>query len=101
MRFIRWAIKTKLVPSDLKVTPHRRGTAPAWAPTTALFVGSDGDRITRGTLQYRVLRAFRRAGIDGDRAKHRPTRSTRSRNARAVAGPVVVARPAAARATVR
>jgi hypothetical protein len=24
-------------------------------------VGADGDRITRGTLQYRVLRAFRRA----------------------------------------
>ena len=25
--------------------------------------------MTRGTLQYRVLRAFRRAGIDGDRAR--------------------------------
>ena len=34
-----------------------------------LFVGADGDRISRGTLQYRVLRAFRRAGIDGDRAR--------------------------------
>jgi integrase len=33
----------------------------AWPPTAPLFVGSDGDR-TRGTLQYRVLRAFRRAG---------------------------------------
>jgi integrase len=41
----------------------------AWPPTAPLFVGSDGDRITRGTLQYRVLRAFRRAGIDGDRAR--------------------------------
>jgi len=41
----------------------------AWPPTTPLFVGSDGDRITRGTLQYRVLRAFRRAGIDEDRAR--------------------------------
>jgi integrase len=28
LRFIRWAIKAKLVPSDLEVTPHRRGTAP-------------------------------------------------------------------------
>lgn len=28
LRFIRWAIKTKLIPSDLEVTPHRRGTAP-------------------------------------------------------------------------
>lgn len=41
----------------------------AWPPTAPLFVGSDGDRITRGTLQYRVLRAFRRAGIDEDRAR--------------------------------
>jgi hypothetical protein len=32
-------------------------------------VGADGDLITRGTLQYRVLRAFRRAGIDADRAR--------------------------------
>jgi integrase len=29
LRFIRWAIKAKLVPSDLEVTPHRRGTAPS------------------------------------------------------------------------
>jgi site-specific recombinase XerD len=41
----------------------------AWPPTAPLFVGSDGDRITRGTLQYRVLRAFRRAGTDGERAR--------------------------------
>jgi hypothetical protein len=34
-----------------------------------LFVGADGNRITRGTLQYRVLRAFRRAGIDTERAQ--------------------------------
>jgi integrase len=32
-------------------------------------VGADGERITRGTLQYRVLRAFRRAGIDSSRAR--------------------------------
>ena len=49
-------------------SPQARGL-PAWPPTAPLFVGSDGDRITRGTLQYRVLRAFRRAGIDGDRAR--------------------------------
>ena len=42
----------------------------AWTPTAPLFVGSDGDRITRGTRQYRVLRAFRRAGIDADRARN-------------------------------
>ena len=40
------------------------------ARAAPLFVGSDGDRITRGTQQYRVLRAFRRdAGIDADRAR--------------------------------
>ena len=32
-------------------------------------MGPDGDRITRGTLQYRVPRAFRRAGIDADPAR--------------------------------
>lgn len=46
----------------------RRGLA-AWPPSAPLFVGADGDRISRGTLQYRVLRAFRRAGIDADRAR--------------------------------
>jgi integrase/recombinase XerC len=34
-----------------------------------VFVGADGDRISRGILRYRVLRAFRRAGIDTDRAR--------------------------------
>jgi hypothetical protein len=27
LRFIRWAIKAKLIPADLAVAPHRRGTA--------------------------------------------------------------------------
>lgn len=38
-------------------------------PGDPMFVGGDGTRITRGTLQYRVERAYRRAGINGDRAK--------------------------------
>jgi hypothetical protein len=41
----------------------------AWPPTAPLFVGPDGHRITRGTLQYRLLRAFRCAGIDEDPAR--------------------------------
>ena len=45
------------------------GGLAAWPSAAPLFVGSDGDRITRGTLQYRVLRAFRRAGIEADRAR--------------------------------
>jgi integrase/recombinase XerC len=48
---------------------RRPGGLAAWPTAAPLFVGSDGDRITRGTLQYRVLRAFRRAGIDADRAR--------------------------------
>ena len=52
----------------------RRGSSPtgglaAWPPAAPLFVGLDGQRLTRGALQYRVLRAFKRAGIDGDRTK--------------------------------
>jgi site-specific recombinase XerD len=38
-----------------------------WPANAALFVGSDGHRITRGALQYRVLRAFKRAGPDASR----------------------------------
>jgi site-specific recombinase XerD len=40
----------------------------SFSPTAALFVGADGERITRGTLQYRILRAFKKAGINGERA---------------------------------
>ena len=40
----------------------------AWPATAPLFVGSDGERITRGT-QYRVLRAFKKAGLSGQRAR--------------------------------
>ena len=40
-----------------------------WPATAALFVGSDGERITRGVLQYRVLRAFKRAGLNNQRAR--------------------------------
>ena len=45
------------------------GGLAGWPAHAALFVGGDGQRITRGTLQYRVLRAFRQAGIDSTRAK--------------------------------
>jgi integrase/recombinase XerC len=53
-------------------TTRRRSPAgglAAWTPGAPLFVGGDGERISRGILQYRVLRAFRRAGIDADRAR--------------------------------
>ncbi|MCB2036104.1 MAG: tyrosine-type recombinase/integrase, partial [Ottowia sp.] len=35
-----------------------------WPAHSPLFVGRDGDRITRGTLQSRIKRAFHRAGPD-------------------------------------
>src|SRR6202158_6259421 len=40
----------------------------AWPATAPLFVGSDGERITRGT-QYRVLRALKKAGLSAQRAR--------------------------------
>lgn len=48
------------------VPPARRTERNLWkrfAPDQPLFVGSDGQRITRGTIQYRVKRAYSRAGI--------------------------------------
>jgi integrase/recombinase XerC len=45
------------------------GGLAAWPPNTPLFAGAGGERITRGTLQYRVLRAFKKAGINGERAR--------------------------------
>lgn len=53
-------------------TTRRRqaGDVPAlrrWPTTAPLFVGVDGQRITRGALQYRILRAFRLAGPDAHR----------------------------------
>jgi integrase/recombinase XerC len=56
------------LPTTTKKRSPGRGLA-AWPPSAPLFVGADGERISRGTLQYRVLRAFRRAGIDADRAR--------------------------------
>jgi site-specific recombinase XerD len=41
----------------------------AWPVTAALFIGSDGERITRGVLQYRVLRAFKKADLDDQRPR--------------------------------
>ena len=41
-------------PGSTKRRPTNAGLA-AWPATAPLFVGSDGQRITRGTLQYRVL----------------------------------------------
>jgi integrase/recombinase XerC len=51
-------------------TGRRSPTGPLfgrWPATAPLFVGADGHRITRGALQYRVLRAFKRAGADAGR----------------------------------
>lgn len=44
--------------------PHTR-----WPAEAPLFIGRDNERITRGVLQYRVLRAFKRAGPDAKRAR--------------------------------
>ena len=36
-----------------------------WLASVPLFVGRDGERMTRGTLQSRIKRAFKRAGRRG------------------------------------
>ncbi|MDT5326740.1 MAG: hypothetical protein QOF25_3892 [Mycobacterium sp.] len=54
-------------PATVRQRSLGRGLA-VWPPAAALFVGADGERIARGTVQYRVLR-FRRAGIDADPAR--------------------------------
>ena len=56
-------------PAAAKRRSSPGGGLAAWPTAAPLFVGASGARITRGTLQYRVLRAFRRAGIDADRAR--------------------------------
>ena len=54
-----------------------------WAPRSPLFVGRDGERITRGTLQSRIKRAFKCAGPDAQpvpgRSRARPTPHVRHR----------------------
>jgi len=56
-------------PATAKKRSSPAGGLAAWPPTAPLFVGGDGERISRDTLQCRVLREFRRAGIDADRAR--------------------------------
>jgi integrase/recombinase XerC len=51
-------------------TARRRAGGPElnrWPADAPRFVGHDGHRITRGALQYRVLRAFKLAGPDAHR----------------------------------
>jgi integrase/recombinase XerC len=50
------------LPATLK-SSTRKGLS-RWPAHAPLFVGRDGQRITRGTIQSRVRRAFRRAGPD-------------------------------------
>ncbi len=59
--------KTRFPNSTRRSSPT--GGLAGWPAHAPLFVGGDGQRITRGTLQYRVLRAFRHADIDSTRAK--------------------------------
>jgi Phage integrase family len=48
--------------------PRQRGRGLAgWPHTAPLFVGRDGQRLTRGTLQSRLRRAFRLTGQPGSR----------------------------------
>ncbi|MCZ4587721.1 tyrosine-type recombinase/integrase [Rhodococcus opacus] len=49
-----------------------RADADPWArfrATDPLFVGPDGERITRSLVQYRIKRAYTRAGIDDQKVR--------------------------------
>jgi len=52
-------------PGDTKRKADGVGSALSrWPARSPLFVGRDGERITRGTLQSRIKRAFKRGGPD-------------------------------------
>jgi integrase/recombinase XerC len=63
-------IETYLDSRALRFPDAQKRTATAgsglarWSARSPLFVGRDGQRITRGTLQSRVKRVFKRAGPD-------------------------------------
>lgn len=59
--------RSRRFPQRTRRTPSPTGGLGGWPPTAPLFVGVDGERISRETLQYRVLRAFKRAGDNGKR----------------------------------
>lgn len=52
-----------------KRTSLPRSDLASWPRTAPLFIGATGERISRGTLQYRIQRAYRLAGIDAQREK--------------------------------
>lgn len=68
-------LKVYLASRRTRFPSGRRGSSPAgglgsWPADAPLFVSAkDGARITRSTVQYRVLRLFRRAGVDSERQR--------------------------------
>ena len=51
-------------PAPTTQSRRRASALSQWSARSPLFVGRDGERITRGTLQSRIKRAFKRAGPD-------------------------------------
>lgn len=51
-------------PESVKRGATARSGLARWSARSPLFVGRDGERITQGTLQSRIKRAFKRAGPD-------------------------------------
>jgi integrase/recombinase XerC len=74
-----------------------------WSPQSPLFIGRDGERITRGTLQSRIKRAFRRAGPEEQPVpgalvhglRHTSARNTSANDRSASAGLYLMSAPAA------
>lgn len=59
-------LKSRIARFPDHVTRAKKGRSRIWSQIEEkepLLVGADGERITRGTLQYRTKRAYRQAGI--------------------------------------
>ncbi len=57
-------------PGGSRLRSSPTGGLGSWPADAPLFVSAkDGSRITRSTVQYRVLRLFRRAGVDSERQR--------------------------------
>jgi integrase/recombinase XerC len=57
-------LDSRAVRFPVATRPSARQGLSRWPSNAPLFVGRDGERITRDTIQSRVRRAFRRAGPD-------------------------------------
>ncbi|MGR6977499.1 tyrosine-type recombinase/integrase [Mycobacteroides abscessus] len=61
--------RAQRIPDSVRARSSTGPSLGRWSPKSPLFVGRDGERITRGTLQSRIRRAFQLAGPDAQPAR--------------------------------